>query len=113
MAEFVLRVKGLNVVRDGEEIIKDLSFEVREKETLIILGPNGAGKSTLLRALLGLLPYSGEIKWYTRSISYLPPRELFQRKDLSCGKGRDSLRASVQDPYSNHHSSRRSRRIHQ
>jgi zinc transport system ATP-binding protein len=82
MSEFVLRVKGLNVVRDGEEIIKDLSFEVREKETLIILGPNGAGKSTLLRALLGLLPYSGEIKWYTKSISYLPPQELFQRKDL-------------------------------
>jgi zinc transport system ATP-binding protein len=49
---------------------------------LIILGPNGAGKSTLLRTLLGLLPYSGEIIWSTTSISYLPPQELFQRKDL-------------------------------
>ena len=64
MSEFVLRVKRLKVVRNGEEIIRDLSFEVREKETLIILGPNGAGK------------------WYTKSISYLPPQELFQRKDL-------------------------------
>jgi zinc transport system ATP-binding protein len=70
------------VVRDGEPIIKDMSFEVREKETLIILGPNGAGKSTLLRTLLGLLPYTGEIVWSTKSISYLPPQELFQRRGL-------------------------------
>lgn len=80
MAEVLLSVKNLKVVRDGEEIIKNLSFEVRESETLIILGPNGAGKSTLLRTLLGLLPYSGEIIWHAKSISYLPPQELFQRK---------------------------------
>jgi zinc transport system ATP-binding protein len=80
--DLILKVKHLNVVRDGEEIIKDLTFEVKERETLIILGPNGAGKSTLLRTLLGLLPYSGEIIWSTKSISYLPPQELFQRRDL-------------------------------
>jgi len=80
--DLILKVKNLNVMRDGEEIIKDLTFEVKEKETLIILGPNGAGKSTLLRTLLGLLPYSGEVIWHTKSISYLPPQELFQRRDL-------------------------------
>ena len=42
MSEVALKVKNLNVVRNGEEIIKDLSFEVREREALIILGPNGA-----------------------------------------------------------------------
>jgi zinc transport system ATP-binding protein len=80
--DLVLKVKNLTVMRDGEEIIKDLNFEVKERETLIILGPNGAGKSTLLRTLLGLLPYSGEILWSTKSIGYLPPQELFQRRDL-------------------------------
>jgi zinc transport system ATP-binding protein len=82
MPEILLSVKGLNVVRDGEPIIKDMSFEVKQRETLIILGPNGAGKSTLLRTLLGLLPYSGEIVWHTKSVSYLPPQELFQRRGL-------------------------------
>jgi ABC-type Mn2+/Zn2+ transport system ATPase subunit len=82
MPEILLSVKGLNVVRDGEPIIKDMSFEAKERETLIILGPNGAGKSTLLRTLLGLLPYSGEIVWHTKNISYLPPQELFQRRGL-------------------------------
>jgi zinc transport system ATP-binding protein len=83
MREEILRVKHLNVVLDGEAILEDLSFEVKERETLIILGPNGAGKTTLLRTLLGLVPYSGEIIWTTERISYLPPQELFQRKGLS------------------------------
>jgi zinc transport system ATP-binding protein len=72
----------LNVVLEGEEIIKDLTFEVKERETLIILGPNGAGKTTLLRTLMGFNLYSGEIIWTTKNISYLPPQELFQRKGL-------------------------------
>jgi zinc transport system ATP-binding protein len=79
----ILKVRNLNVVLDGEEIIEDLSFEVRARETLIILGPNGAGKSTLLRTLMGLNPYSGEIVWNTKSISYLPPQELFHRKGVT------------------------------
>lgn len=82
MSNEILKVKNLYVTLDGEEIIKDLSFEVREREVLIILGPNGAGKTTLLRSLVGLLPYKGEIHWATKNISYLPPQELLQRRVL-------------------------------
>ena len=82
MSKEILEVKNLNVTRDGKVIIEDLSFEVKEREVLIILGPNGAGKTTLLRALVGLLPYKGEIHWTAKNISYLPPQELFQRKAL-------------------------------
>ena len=82
MSKEILTVKNLNVAYNGEAIIKDLSFGVTEGEVLTILGPNGAGKTTLLRALVGLLPYQGEIYWATKNISYLPPQELFQRKIL-------------------------------
>jgi len=78
----ILKVENLNVKLNDEEIIKNLSFSVKEKEVLVILGPNGAGKTTLLRTLLGIIPYTGKIKWTTKNISYLPPQEFFARKNL-------------------------------
>jgi NitT/TauT family transport system ATP-binding protein len=36
--------------------IKDLTFEVSEREFLCIVGPSGCGKTTLLRCASGLLP---------------------------------------------------------
>jgi len=82
MMEEILKVRKLCVELGGEQVIRDLNFEVNKRETVVILGPNGAGKSTLLKALLGLVPYRGEVSWATRDISYLPPQELFQRRDL-------------------------------
>src|SRR5580700_1305455 len=50
-------------VRFGErEILHGLTFEVREKETLVVIGGSGSGKSTLLRTLVGLEhPSSGQV----------------------------------------------------
>lgn len=43
--------------------LKDITFTVKEGETLGIIGENGAGKSTLLKILTGiLLPTSGKIQ---------------------------------------------------
>jgi ABC-type Mn2+/Zn2+ transport system ATPase subunit len=40
----VLRVENLNVDFGKERILEDLTFDLKEKELLVILGPNGAGK---------------------------------------------------------------------
>src|SRR4030043_445756 len=83
----ILEVKNLNVRFDKEEVVKDLNFGVEKGEILTILGPNGAGKSTLLRALMGFLPYQGEVSWQEGAkISYLPEnlsRESFRVIPLS------------------------------
>ena len=78
----ILEVSNLSVTLNREEIIKDLSFQVEKGEVLIVLGPNGAGKTTLLKALLGSIPYQGDIRWASNKISYLPPNELLMRREM-------------------------------
>lgn len=78
----ILTVDNLNVSYGKNEIIKNLSFSVKKTNVTIILGPNGAGKTTLLRAILNLIPYQGIVSWQTKKISYLPPQEFLQRKNL-------------------------------
>lgn len=77
MPETILKIKNLDVNFGKEEVIKNLSFEIKRGEFLIVLGPNGAGKTTLFKAILGLIPSSGEIIWQkikVPKISYLPER---------------------------------------
>jgi zinc transport system ATP-binding protein len=70
-----LTVKNLDVSIEQKSIIENLSFELAEHEALSILGPNGAGKTVLLKALLNLLPYSGEIIWAAGvRIGYVPQK---------------------------------------
>jgi multiple sugar transport system ATP-binding protein len=60
----------------ANEILRDISFEVRDGEFCILLGPSGCGKSTLLRLIAGLeKPSSGEILFDDQHIEHLPPRE--------------------------------------
>lgn len=49
--------------KEGEvEVLKDISFTLKEGEILTLLGPSGSGKSTILNILTNLLkPTSGEV----------------------------------------------------
>lgn len=49
--------------KNQQEILKGVSFEVKEGEIFGLLGPSGAGKSTLQKVLLGLCKsYTGHVK---------------------------------------------------
>ena len=73
--ETVLSVENLGVKFDENEVLKGLSFFVQKGDVLAIVGPNGAGKSVLFKALLNIVPYSGEIKWTKGlKVSYVPQR---------------------------------------
>lgn len=78
--DVILEVKNLSVTLDSEEILRNISFSVKKGEALAIIGPNGAGKTVLFRALLGLLPYKGEIRWQDGvKIGYVPQKFVIDR----------------------------------
>ena len=78
----ILEVKNLSVNFDNQEVLKDISFSVNEGDVLAIIGPNGAGKSVLFRALLGLIPFGGEIKWRENAQIGYVPQKLFEKAEL-------------------------------
>lgn len=57
----MLRLKNISCNYGEENIIEEINFSVQKGEILSILGANGSGKSTLLKAIVGLLPYEGNL----------------------------------------------------
>ncbi len=71
----ILSVKDLSVVLDGNTILERVSFDVEEGDILAILGPNGSGKTVLLKAILGILPHEGIVRWEKPArMGYVPQR---------------------------------------
>jgi iron complex transport system ATP-binding protein len=50
-----LALHGVGVVLGGQQIIEDISFDVKPGEVVGLIGANGAGKSTAVRAALNLV----------------------------------------------------------
>jgi multiple sugar transport system ATP-binding protein len=56
--------------------VKDLSFEVKDKEFLVLVGPSGCGKSTALRMIAGLEEISdGTIAIGERVVNNVAPKD--------------------------------------
>ena len=72
----ILKVNGLSLGYEKQVVIKDISFEVNNKDFILVIGSNGAGKSTLIKGILGIIkPISGEIIYDLETknhIGYMP-----------------------------------------
>ncbi len=75
----VLEVQGLDLAFGPNQVLRDISFQVREGEVLAIIGQSGTGKSTILKLILRLLvPDSGKIVIQREDISLLTFQEVLQ-----------------------------------
>ncbi len=73
--EPVLTVQDVSVTLERDSILRNISFQLTQGEAFAVIGPNGAGKTVLFRALLGLLPHTGVVRWRPDvKIGYVPQR---------------------------------------
>jgi ATP-binding cassette subfamily B protein len=79
----VLEVRNLgHWFPDGEGGISGVDFTVERGSFTVVTGRIGSGKSTLVRALLGLVPAEGEIRWNGKLVEdpasfFVPPRSAY------------------------------------
>ncbi len=75
----MLNVKGISVHYGDLQVLWDVSFEVKEKEIVVLVGANGAGKSTTLRAISAILtPTRGSIEFAGRRIDHVPANRIIE-----------------------------------
>lgn len=78
-----ISVRDLTLAYGSFVVMKDLEFDVQEKDIFIIMGGSGCGKSTLLRHLIGLRePARGEVLYDGESFTAAgqAERERFTRR---------------------------------
>jgi iron complex transport system ATP-binding protein len=77
MADSVIRLSDVSVVRDGNPVLQGIDWTVEPDERWVILGRNGAGKTTLLQiAAAALHPSSGEAVVLGESVGHTDLAEL-------------------------------------
>lgn len=65
MTDSIIALNHITHHYQHEEVLSDVSFEVKKGEFWALIGPNGSGKSTLLKIILGLLkPSEGTIRLF-------------------------------------------------
>ncbi len=57
----VISARGLRKAYKNKLALDGASFEVPAGRIVGLIGPNGAGKTTALKAILGLIPFEGEL----------------------------------------------------
>ncbi|HTZ76522.1 MAG TPA: ABC transporter ATP-binding protein [Stellaceae bacterium] len=71
----LLEITGLSAGYGKIDVLRDVDMAVGEGEIVALLGPNGAGKSTLLRAVSGLLPRTGCVRFGGTDLAGAGPRD--------------------------------------
>jgi branched-chain amino acid transport system ATP-binding protein len=75
-ADPLLDIAGLSSGYGKIGVLHGVNLTIGAGEVVALLGPNGAGKTTLLRAVSGLLPWSGSVRFAGRDLAGASPRDI-------------------------------------
>ena len=79
--EIILEAKDIwfRYEKESPDLMKGLSFALREGEIYAFLGGNGCGKTTLLKILSKqLYPYRGKVKLFGKDLKKMKAKEIYQ-----------------------------------
>jgi branched-chain amino acid transport system ATP-binding protein len=86
----MLDVKNVSASYGMIQVLRDVTFQVNEKEIVSIIGPNGAGKTTLVKTIIGLMHLkTGEIRFRGENIEKLPTYEIVKKGLILIPEGRE------------------------
>jgi multiple sugar transport system ATP-binding protein len=72
----VITISHLTKRFEGKVAVNDISFQLTDREFLVLVGPSGCGKTTTLRMLAGLEPAtSGDIYFGERLVNEIRPKD--------------------------------------
>lgn len=78
----LIRLDNIGFKTEQQQILKDISFSIKEGERVIVTGPSGGGKSTLLKLIASIInPTDGQIYFKGEDIAQLDP--IAYRKKVS------------------------------
>lgn len=93
----VFEVKNISVEIQGNQILKNISFQTNESEIFCIIGTSGSGKSTMLRTFNRLQKINkGEILLNGQSIYSISPQTL-RKKAMMILQSPSLFEGTVQD----------------
>lgn len=67
----MIKIKDLYLNIDGKQILKDISFDMKD-EIITIIGPSGCGKTSLLKSILGIHKCDGVVQINDRVVNNIP-----------------------------------------
>jgi branched-chain amino acid transport system ATP-binding protein len=91
MPEPILQVDSLSVSYGAINAVSGLSLSVPRGQTVCLIGANGAGKTSALKALSGLVPYSGGVRFKGTGLQGLPAHQRVREGLVQCPEGRGVL----------------------
>jgi len=75
----MLEVRNLNAYYGKIHVLQGVDLDIHEGEIVSLLGRNGVGRSTTCKAIMGLVPPVGEIRYRGQSIAGLKAHEIAHR----------------------------------